>query len=146
MTYIPVSNKLPVLGFLEKNDPTNPESLQHQNINNISLVDNTNSTHLNDLKLKDKNALVFATFSREDELDSTEISILVGDSNDETRIARVIGDSSNSIQYRYMSTNTAIDMISAENGLNIRKYYSTSDTEQIDYGDGTCIFFIRSSN
>ena len=142
MSYLP---KLPVLGFLEKNDPTNPQSLQNQNVNNITLTDNTNSTESDNLDLKNKNALVFATFSREDELQSSAVSILVGDSSDETRISRVVGNSSNSIQYRYMSTNTAIDMISAANGLNIRKYYTDDDTDTIEYGDGTCIYFIRSS-
>ena len=142
MTYF---TKQPVLGFLEKDDPTNPQSLQNQNVGNISLVDNNNSTESNNLDLKNKNALVFAVFSREDELQTSTISILIGDSSDETRIARVIGNSSNSIEYRYNSTNTAIDMISAENGLNIRKYYTNSDTDTIEYGDGTHIFFIRSS-
>ena len=143
MTFIP---KLPVLGFLEKNEPSNPQSLQNQNISNITFADNTNSTETDNLDLRNKNALVFATFSREDELQSSSISILVGDSSDETRIARVVGNSSNSIQYRYMSTNTAIDFISADNGLNIRKYYTDSDTDTIEYGDGSFIFFIRSSN
>ena len=137
--------KQPVLGFLEKDDPTNPQSLQNQNISNITFTDNNNSTENDNLDLKNKDALVFAVFSREDELQSSTISILIGDSNDETRIARVIGNSSNNIQYRYTSSNTAIDMISAENGLNIRKYYTNSDTDTIEYGDGTHIFFIRSS-
>ena len=137
--------KQPVLGFLEKDDPTNPQSLQNQNISNITFTDNNNSTENNNLDLKNKDALVFAVFSREDELQSSTISILIGDSSDETRIARVIGNSSNNIQYRYTSSNTAIDMISAENGLNIRKHYTDSDTDTIEYGDGTHIFFIRSS-
>jgi len=143
MTFMP---KLPALGFLEKNEPSNPQSLQNQNISNITFADNTNSTETDNLDLRNKNTLVFATFSREDELQSSSISILVGDSSDETRIARVVGNSSNSIQYRYMSTNTAIDFISAENGLNIRKYYTDNDTDTIEYGDGSFVFFIRSSN
>ena len=146
MSYIPKNtSKLPVLGFLEKNDPTNPQTLENQNIANISFADNSNSTDSGNLNLNNKDALVFAQFSREDELDSTSVSILVGDSDDETRLARVIGNSSNSIQYKFQSNSVAIDMISAGNGLNIRKHYSNSDTNTIDYGDGTYIFFIRSS-
>lgn len=146
MSYVPKNtSKLPVLGLLEKDDPTNPETLENQNIGNISLTDNSNSTDSGNLNLNNKDALVFAQFSREDELDSTSVSILVGDSDDETRLARVIGNSSNSIQYKFQSSSVAIDMISAANGLNIRKHYSNSDTNTIDYGDGTYIFFIRSS-
>ena len=146
MSYVPKNtSKLPVLGLLEKDDPTNPETLENQNIGNISLTDNSNSTDSGNLNLNNKDALVFSQFSREDELDSTSVSILVGDSDDETRLARVIGNSSNSIQYKFQSSSVAIDMISAANGLNIRKHYSNSDTNTIDYGDGTYIFFIRSS-
>ena len=146
MSYVPKNtSKLPVLGLLEKDDPTNPETLENQNIGNISLTDNSNSTDSGNLNLNNKDALVFAQFSREDELDSTSVSILVGDSDDETRLARVIGNSSNSVQYKFQSSSVAIDMISAANGLNIRKHYSNSNTNTIDYGDGTYIFFIRSS-
>lgn len=138
----------PALGLLEKANPGSPQTLQHQNIGNISLVDNSNSTEIDNLNLKNKNALVFAQFSREDEISSSStVSILVGDSNDETRIARVIGDRSSSvnIQYQYASSSVAIDTISANTGLNIRKYYTTSDTSTVDYGDGTYIFFLRTS-
>ena len=149
MSYIPKNtSKLPVLGLLEKDDPANPQTLRNDEIQLINLTDNSNSTdptEEDNLKLKNKDALVFAQFSREDELDSTSVSILIGDSNDETRLARVIGNSSNSVQYKFQSSSVAIDMISAANGLNIRKHYSNSDTNTIDYGDGTYIFFIRSS-
>ena len=150
MTYMPSkTSRLPVLGLLEKNDPTNPQTLQNQHVNNISLVDNSNSTdptETDNLKLKNKNALVFAQFSREDEKDSSTVSILVGDSNDETRIARVVGETTNDKEYKYQSSSVAIDKISAANGLNIRKYYTNNNTDTIDYGDGTYIFFIRSSH
>lgn len=146
MSFIPKnSDILPVLGLLEKQNPSSNQTLENQNIGNISFVDNTNSTDTGNLNLNNKNALVFAQFSREDELNSSTVSILVGDSNDETRIARVIGNSSNSIQYKYQSSSVAIDMISASNGLNIRKHYTNNDTDTIDYGDGSYIFFIRSS-
>ena len=119
--------------------------MQNQNIANISLADNSNSTDSGNLTLQNKNALVFAQFSIEDEKDSSStVSILVGDSDDETRLARVVGESANSIEYRYQSSSVAIDMISAANGLNIRKHYTNSDTATVDYGDGTYIFFIRS--
>ena len=146
MTYVPnKTSRLPVLGLLEKDDPTNPETLQNQNIGNISLTDNSNSTESGNLALQNKNALVFAQFSREDEKDSSTVSILVGDSDDETRIARVVGETTNDTQYKYQSSSVAIDMISAGNGLNIRKHYTDSDTDTVDYGDGTYIFFIRST-
>ena len=147
MSYIPKkTSRLPVLGLLEKDDPTNPETLQNQNIANISLADNSSSTDSGNLTLQNKNALVFAQFSREDEKDSSStVSILVGDSDDETRLARVVGESANSIEYKYQSSSVAIDMISAANGLNIRKHYTNSSTGTVDYGDGTYIFFIRSA-
>ena len=147
MSYIPKkTSRLPVLGLLEKDDPTNPETLQNQNIANISLADNSSSTDSGNLTLQNKNALVFAQFSREDEKDSSStVSILVGDSDDETRLARVVGESANSIEYKYQSSSVAIDMISAANGLNIRKHYTNSNTDTVDYGDGTYIFFIRSA-
>jgi len=141
MTYI--KNKLPVLGFLNKNN-LSTQTLQNQNISNITFNDNSSSTD-ND-GLTNTKSLVFATFSRDDEQDSGTISILVGDSNDETRISRVIGDSggSTSNQYKYQSSNEAIDFITPENGLNIRSHYTDNQTQQIDYGDGCFIFFIRS--
>tara|TARA_Y100000591_G_C21763065_1_gene661199 strand:+ start:300 stop:734 length:435 start_codon:yes stop_codon:yes gene_type:complete len=136
----------PAIGLLEKANPSSPESLQNQNINNISMIDNSNSTESNNLQFKNKNALVYAQFSREDEKSSSStISILVGDSDDETRIARIIGDQDGSIQYRYASSSVAIDTISESNGLNIRKYYTNSNTDTIDYGDGTYIFILRTS-
>lgn len=144
MTY--VKKRFPVLALLEKENPGSPQTLQNQNINNISLVDNSNSTEISNLNLKHKNALVFAQFSRDDELDSSTISILVGDSNDETRISRVIGNHDSSIQYRYQSSSIAIDMINTNTGLNIRKYYTDNNTETIDYGGGTYILAIRSSS
>lgn len=147
MTFIPRNTpRLPVLGFLEKANPTTPQTLENQNVQNISFVDNSNSTDSGNLNLNNKDALVFVQFSREDELDSSTVSILVGDSNDETRLARVIGNSSNSVQYRYQSSSVAIDMISASNGLNIRKHYTNNNTSTIDYGDGCYVFFIRSSD
>lgn len=136
----------PAIGLLEKHNPTSTQTLTHANVGSISLVDNSSSTESNNLSLKNKNALVFAQFSREDEVSSSStVSILVGDSNDETRIARVIGDQDGSIQYRYASSSVAIDTISANSGLNIRKYYTDDDTETVDYGDGTYIFFLRTS-
>ena len=136
----------PAIGLLEKANPSSPESLQNQNINNISMIDNSNSTESNNLQFKNKNALVYAQFSREDEKSSSStISILVGDSDDETRIARIIGDQDGSIQYRYASSSVAIDTISESNGLNIRKHYTNSNTDTIDYGDGTYIFILRTS-
>ena len=150
MTYMPnKTSRLPVLGLLEKNDPTNPQTLAHSAISSITFVDNSNSTdpeETDNLKLKNKNALVFAQFSREDEKDSSTVSILVGDSNDETRIARVVGETTNDKEYKYQSSSIAIDKISASNGLNIRKYYTNNDSDTVDYGDGTYIFFIRSSH
>lgn len=138
----------PALGLLEKANPNTPQELSHENIGNISLVDNSNSTESDNLGLKHKDALVFAQFSREDEISSSSsVSILVGDSDDETRIARVIGDRSSSvnIQYNYASSSVAIDTISSNVGLNIRKYYTNSNTATVEYGDGTYIFFLRTS-
>lgn len=146
MTYIPnKTSRLPVLGLLEK---SSNQTVSNNNVGSITLVDNSNSTdptETDNLKLKNKNALVFAQFSREDEKDSSTVSILVGDSNDETRIARVVGETTNDKEYKYQSSSIAIDKISAANGLNIRKHYTNSNTDTIDYGDGTYIFFIRST-
>lgn len=145
MSYIPDKTlRLPVIGLLEKANPENSQTLQNDNIGSISFIDNTNSTNTGNLTLQGKDALVFAQFSREDELDSSTISILVGESNDETRLSRVIGQSSNSIQYRYQSDSIAIDMID-KTGLNIRKHYTDNNTDTIDYGDGCYIMFFRSS-
>ena len=148
MSYIPdKTSRLPVLGLLEKNDPTNPQTLAHTAISTISFADNSNSTNPSEednLKLKNKDALVFVQFSREDELDTSTVSILVGESNDETRLSRVIGNSSNSIQYFYQSDSVAIDMID-KTGLNIRKHYTDNNTGTVDYGDGCYIMFFRSS-
>ncbi len=134
----------PAIGLLEKANPNSSQTLQNQNVNNILLVDNSNSTETNNLNLKNKNALVFAQFSREDEISSSStVSVMIGESNDETRIARVIGDQDGSIQYRYASSSVAIDTISADIGLNIRKYYTNDNTATVDYGDGTYIYFFR---
>ncbi len=139
---------LPALGLLEKANPNTPQELSHEEIGNISLIDNSNSTESDNLDLKFKDALVFAQFSREDEISSSSsVSILVGDSDDETRIARVIGDrnSAVNIQYNYASSSVAIDTISANTGLNIRTHYTTDLSSTVDYGDGTYIFFLRTS-
>jgi len=144
MSYSPdYYTKKPVLGLLEKNDPTNPQTLAHTAISSITFADNSNSTYNNDLNLSNKDSLVFAHFSREDETDNTTVSILIGDSNDETRLARVIGNSDGGVQYRYQSDSLAIDKISASNGLNIRKHYTNNNTDTVDYGDGSYVFFIR---
>ena len=144
MSYSPdYYTKKPVLGLLEKNNPGTSQTLQNQNVGNIAFTDNSNSTYNNDLDLLNKDSLVFAHFSREDETDNTTVSILVGDSSDETRLARVIGNSDGSVKYRYQSDSLAIDKISSLNGLNIRKHYTNSNTATVDYGDGSYIFFIR---
>jgi len=144
MSYSPdYYTKKPVLGLLEKNDPTNSQTLAHTAISSITFADSSNSTYNNDLNLLNKDSLVFAHFSREDETDNTTVSILIGDSNDETRLARVIGNSDGGVQYRYQSDSLAIDKISASNGLNIRKHYTNNNTDTVDYGDGSYVFFIR---